>query len=324
MKQNQPIEIDIPDISVGKARGIVLIIVLALLAWTSFYQAPTDSIGVILRFGKHVGESTPGLHMKMPLGIDRVVIVPVERQLKLEFGLLQRTPGATNLWQQAENPHKERSMVTGDLNAAVVEWAVTYRIEDPKMYLFSVRDPEATLRDLSEAAVREAVGDRTVDEIITTGRSETQLVSTNRLRELVKLYDVGFYIDQVQLMDVGPPEAVQDSFSDVNRAQQDRENMINLAQGNYNKEVPRAKGEADKIIQGAEGYRFKRVNEAEGDAALFTSIFKEYQKAPDVTGARLYLETMAAVLPQAGPKTIAEEGLLRILPLAPGTATPTR
>jgi modulator of FtsH protease HflK len=198
-----------------------------------------------------------------------------------------------------------------------VEWVVQYRVGDPKQYLFDVRSPAQTLRDLSEAAMREVVGDRTVDEVITVGRQEIEVSALARLQELVKLYQLGIFVDQVQLKNVNPPRPVQASFNEVNRAQQDRENAINVANGDYNKVVPKAKGEADQAISTAEGYKFKRVNEAEGDVAAFNAVLAEYIKSPEITRTRIYLETMAEILPQAGQKFIVDESLRQLLPILP-------
>ena len=197
-------------------------------------------------------------------------VLPTRRQLKIEFGFY--TSGYTNPDQAGREQVEEKSMVTGDLNAALVEWVVQYRIDDPKEYLFDVRNPGQTLRDLSEAAMREVIGDRTVDEVITIGRQDIEISALTRMQELAKRYKLGVRVDQVQLKNVNPPREVQASFNEVNKAQQDRENAINIANGNYNEAVPRAKGEADQTIRGAEGYRFKRVNEAEGDVASFNAM----------------------------------------------------
>lgn len=284
-------------------------------AWTSFFTIPAESEGVVLRFGKYIDKVPPGLHAKLPFGIDDVVAVPTQRQQKLEFGFF--TPGYTNPDQAGAEPAKEKAMVTGDLNAALVEWIVQYRITEPENYLFDVRDPGQTLRDIAEATMREVIGDQTVDEIITIGRQEIEDGVLARLRELAKRYKLGVTINQVQLKNVNPPEPVQPSFNEVNRAQQDRENMINIANGEYNKAVPRTRGEADQKVREAEGYRFKRVNEAEGDAQAFTTVLEQYVKAPDVTRARIYLETLGHVLPKARQQIIVDDKVQQILPLLP-------
>jgi len=292
---------------------MVLAAVAVVLAWSSVYTIPAESEGVVLRFGKYIDTVQPGLHAKLPFGMDQVSILPTRRQLKMEFGFY--TPQYTNQYQIGNEPEREKAMVTGDLNAALVEWVVQYRINEPKKYLFDVRDPAQTLRDLSEAAMREVVGDRTVDEVITIGRQEIELAALTRLQELVAKYQLGVVVDQVQLKNVNPPQPVQASFNEVNKAQQDRENMVNVANGEYNKAVPRAKGEADSAIQAAEGYRFKRVNEAEGDVASFSALLAEYRKAPDITRTRMYLETMAEVLPRLSKRVIVDESLKQWIPL---------
>jgi len=299
---------------------LLLLLPVVALLWTSFYTVAAESEGVVLRFGKYLTTVNPGLHFKLPLGIDRVEVLPTRRQLKLEFGFVTR--GYTDPVQGSRSQLEEKSMVTGDLNAALVEWVVQYRIQDARQYLFDVRNPGQTLRDLSEAAMREMIGDRTVDEVITIGRQDVEVSVLSKLQELTKLYQLGLRIDQVQLKNVNPPAEVQASFNEVNRAQQDRENAVNVANGDYNQAVPKARGEADQAIRAAEGYQFKRVNEAEGDAASFTAILQEYTKAPEITRTRLYLETMGDVIPQTGQKIIIDDSMRQLLPILPLSTKP--
>ena len=282
---------------------------------TSFYTVPADSQAVVLRFGKPIATNGPGLHFKLPYGIDQTLSVEVTRQLQQEFGF--GTPGASNPWQFSSSGEQEleKSMVTGDLNAALVEWVVQYRIEDPQQYLFAVREPDATLRDLTESVMREIVGDRTVDEVITVGRQEIENIASEKLQAATVDYTMGLRIVQVQLKDVNPPRRVQSSFNEVNQAQQERESAINRANGEYNKEVPRARGEADRMISTADGYAAKRVNEAEGDVASFEALLIEYTDAPEITRRRLYLETMSEILPKLGKTIIIDETAKGILPL---------
>ena len=294
---------------------VIIGFIILLSAWTSYYTIPAESEGVLLRFGRYIDKVPPGLHFKLPLGIDSVIAIPTQRQQKLEFGFA--TPGNTNADQASQEPGIEKSMVTGDLNSALVEWIVQYRITDPKNYLFDVRDPGQTLRDISESVMREVIGDRTVDEIITIGRQEIEETVLIRLSALAKRYQLGVTINQVQLKNVNPPVPVQPSFNEVNRAQQDRENLINLANGEYNKAVPRARGEADQKVRAAEGYRFKRVNEADGDASAFSAVLEQYIKAPEVTRARIYLETLGNVLPNAKQTIIVDDTVQQILPMLP-------
>ena len=300
--------------------AMAVAIVVLILVWTSFYTVPAESEAVVLRFGKFLKIAEPGLQFKIPLGVDEYTLVQTRRQLKLEFGFF--TYGYTNPDQPPQQQLEEKSMVTGDLNAALVEWVVQYRISDPKEYLFDVRNPGQTLRDLSEAAMREVIGDRTVDEVITIGRQDIEISALARMQELATRYKLGVRVDQVQLKNVNPPREVQASFNEVNKAQQDRENAINIANGDYNEAVPRARGQADQTIRGAEGYRFKRVNEAEGDVASFNAMLSQYIKAPEITRTRLYLETMQDVLPSMGPKIIIDDSMKQLLPILPLSMKP--
>jgi membrane protease subunit HflK len=287
----------------------------ALFIWTGFYTVPAESEGVVLRFGRFSHIVPSGLHFKIPLGVDITRIVPVKRQLKQEFGF--GTSGATASGQSSPQDEwsEEKSMVTGDLNAALVEWVIQYRIEQPDHYLFNVRDPDKTLRDASESVMREVVGDRTVDEVITIGRQEVEDEALQKLRTLTHSYGMGIKVDQVQLKNVNPPEKVQASFNEVNQAQQEKERAINVANGDYNKEIPRARGKAAQTIRAAEGYAKQRINQAEGEVAAFNALLSEYNKAPEVTRRRLYLETMGEVLPKVKNKVIVGEEVKSLLPM---------
>ncbi len=293
--------------------GLLLLAAIALFLYTAFYTVPSDSVALVQRFGKYIKEVPAGLHFKLPGGVDDIIIVPVKRQLKQEFGFA--TPGATNPSQSRADSQAQSQMVTGDLNAALVEWVVQYRIEDPRKYMFDARNPAETLRDLSESVMREVVGDRTVDEVITIGRQEIEDEALVKMQELTTKYGIGVSIDQVQLKNINPPRPVQESFNEVNQAQQEKESLINAARREYNKLIPLAEGEKDQRIRAADGYRLKRINEAEGDAARFNAIFAEYQKAPEVTRRRIYIETLEEVLPQLDSKLIVDETAQQILPL---------
>lgn len=314
---NEIVELKLPS-SMGKILVLgPLILLLVVAAFSSFYTVQADESGIVLRFGKHIGNSEPGLHFKLPFGIDQVTTVPVRRQQKMEFGF--GTPGNTNQrqWTSQQEMELEKNMVTGDLNSALVEWVIQYRISEPEKYLFKVRNADETLRDASESVMREVVGDRTVDEVITVGRQEIESECNIKLKALVDLYELGISIDQVQLKDVDPPRPVQASFNEVNQAQQEKEKSINIANGEYNRAVPKAGGEAQKQISEAEGYATQRINEAEGDVAKFNALFGEYQKAPEVTRRRIYLETMESVMPRLGNKVILDEGASQVLPFLP-------
>ena len=292
---------------------LAALVLVGLGLWTAYYTVPSDSVAVVQRFGKYLKDVPPGLHFKLPLGIDAATIVPVKRQLKQEFGFT--TPGGTDPFQSPRDGKRETEMVTGDLNAALVEWVVQYRIADPAKFLFEVREPGGTLRHVSESVMREVVGDRTVDEVITIGRQEIETEALVKMQELSSKYAMGISIDQVQLKNINPPRPVQESFNEVNQAQQEKEKLINEARRDYNKVIPLAEGEKDQRIREADGYRLKRINEAEGDAARFSALLAEYSKAPEVTRRRIYIETLQDVLPTIRSTIIVDEESQSILPL---------
>ncbi len=294
-------------------KTIPLVILALMVLFSSFFQIEPEEVGVITRFGKYVRKVEPGLNMKMPF-VERVYKVPVERQQKLEFGF--RTVSAGVNTQYTRSGAKDESlMLTGDLNLADVEWVVQYRINDPYNYLFKVRNPENTLRDVSEAALRQIIGDRTVNEVLTVGRTEIATKMEALVDQICQEYSLGIKIDQVVLQDVNPPEPVKAAFNAVNQAQQERETLINQAKSEYNKVIPKARGQAQETIQKAEGFATERVNNALGEVARFNAIYKEYIKAPEVTKRRIYLETMGSVLPKLGSKIIIDEKGNNVLPL---------
>jgi membrane protease subunit HflK len=298
------------DMPAGRLRGIFLVVLVVVALLSSIYTIDPEEVGVVLRFGEFVRTSNPGLHFKVPLGIEQVVKLPVQRQLKQEFGFQsQRSDRAPRSLQGESN------MLTGDLNAAVVEWVVQYRIDDPEQFLFRVRNVEETLRDMSEAVMRLVVGDRTVDEVLTVGRQEVADLVEVKLQELCNQYENGVKIEQVVLQDVNPPDQVKASFNEVNQAEQERETKINQAQSEYNKVIFRARGRAEQAVSTAEGYALDRVNRSRGEADRFSSIYREYRKAPEVTRRRIYLETLNEVMNQAGRKVILDDKLEGVMPL---------
>jgi len=292
---------------------IILAIVLVILVFGSVFQIETEEVGVITRFGKYNRITDPGLNSKIPF-IERVYKVPTERQQKLEFGFRTVRAGINTEYTRAGTTD-ESLMLTGDLNLADVEWVVQYRIDNAYNYLFKVREPESTLRDMSEAIVRQVVGDRTVNEVLTIGRLEITSKVEQLLQALCREYELGIKIEQVVLQDVNPPEAVKAAFNAVNEAQQERETLINQAKSEYNKVIPKAKGQAEETIQMAEGYATERVNNALGETARFNELYREYAKAPEVTKKRIYLETMARVMPMLGNKIITDQSGNNLIPL---------
>jgi membrane protease subunit HflK len=304
-----------PKLPRGAARLVILVVALLLLLFTSYYQVEPEEVGVIQRFGAYVRTTEPGPHLKIPFGVETVRKVPVQRQLKMEFGFRTVRPGQRSEFASPAEAQAESLMLTGDLNVAVVEWIVQYRIRDPKAFLFNVRDVPETFRYMSEAAVRQIVGDHSVDEVITIGRADIALAAKEELQRLCNLYGIGIEVQQLVLQDVNPPDPVRPAFNEVNQAIQERERSINEAWAEYNQAVPRAKGEAEQMVRAAEGYALERENRALGDARRFDALYAEYRKAPDVTRKRMYLETMTELLPQLGRKVILDEKARGVLPL---------
>lgn len=297
----------------GNIKVVILIIVLVILAFGSFFQVETEEVAVITRFGKYMRSVESGLNMKIPL-IEKAYKVPVERQQKVEFGFRTVSAGVRSQYTKS-GLRDESLMLTGDLNLADVEWVVQFRVEDPYNYLFKVRNPETTLRDISEAAMRQIVGDRTVNEVLTVGRTEIASKMEELTQKICREYSLGLKIDQVVLQDVNPPDPVKDAFNAVNEAQQEKETLINKAKSEYNKVIPKASGQAEETIQKAEGYATERVNMALGEVARFNDLYREYVKAPEVTKRRIYLETLQDVIPRLGNKIITDDEGNQALPL---------
>ena len=309
------LELKLPKINPGLLKlGVAGVILLILLA-SSFYQIGPQETGVILRFGKFVRTTDPGLHLKLPLGIERLIKVPVQRQLKMEFGFRTTEPGIRTEYRVTPDSQREARMLTGDLNIVEAEWIVQYKIQDPYKYLFKLRDVSTTFRYMNEAVVRKIVGDSSVDEVITVGRARIALEAKEELQKLCDLYEIGIEVNQLLLQNVDPPEPVQPSFNEVNQSQQEKERKINVAWSEYNQVIPKAEGEAAETIQAAEGYATERINNAEGDANRFRAVYREYARAPLVTRKRLYLEAIAEILPKLDRKVIFDETQKNILPL---------
>ncbi len=308
-------EINIDPDWIKKYLGrIVLGFLVLVAAVTSTKTVGPEEEGVVIQLGKFNRTVDPGLSFILPFGLESMYKIPVQRQLKQEFGF--RTTQASQRSEYSSGDYGDESMMlTGDLNLTDVEWVVQYRIVDSYRYLFRVRNAEKTLRDMSEASMRKIVGDRTVNEVLTVGRQEVATSVEVLLQQLCDEYENGIRIDQVVLQDVNPPEPVKPSFNAVNEAQQERETLINQAEAEYNRVIPRARGEALETIQLAEAYALNRVNRAKGESDRFNSLFEAYVKAPEVTKQRIYLETMEKILPKIGNKIIVDEKGNNVLPL---------
>jgi modulator of FtsH protease HflK len=295
-------------------RLVLLLLLLVVIAATSVKTVGPEEEGVVLTLGRYNRTLEPGLNFILPFGIEEMFKIPVQRQLKQEFGF--RTVEAGTRTQYIKAGYGDESMMlTGDLNMADVEWVIQYRIVNSFNYLFRVRDAEDALHDMSEAAMRKIVGDRTVNEVLTVGRQEVASTVEVLLQRMCDEYENGIRIDQVVLQDVNPPDPVKPSFNAVNEAQQERETLINRAESEYNRVIPRARGEAEETIQRAEAYALNRVNRSTGEANRFNSLYGEFVKAPEVTRKRIYLETMEKLMENAGTKVIMDEKGVNLLPL---------
>jgi len=288
------------------------IIVLAML-FSSFYSIKPDEVGVIRRFGRYTRTTSPGLHLKWPF-IEKLNKVKVKYIFKEEFGFRTQRAGVVSQYSPREY-FGESLMLTGDLNVLIVEWIVQFKIKDPVRLLFNIRNPQRTIRNISEAVMRQVVGDNTVNEVLTTRRVEINREVQDKLQEILDSYNSGIQIVTVKLQDVNPPDEVKPSFNEVNEAKQEKEKVINQAWEKYNKIIPRARGEAERTIRKAEGYALNRINASKGDAAKFIATWEAYKNSRDVTRKRLYLEAMNEILPRAGKKFIVDSKQKSILPL---------
>jgi len=304
-----------PKMSKKVVLGIVLVIVGLILVFDSVYQIQPEEVGIVLRFGKYQRTSDPGLNFKMPLGVEELIKVPVQRQLKMEFGFRTVEPGVATRYATTPDARREAVMLTGDLNVVDAEWIVQYQIQDPYKYLFKVRNVNDTLRYMTETVVRKVIGDNSVDEVLTIGRARIAAESKDLLQELCRLYEIGIDIKQLIFQDVNPPESVKPSFNEVNQSLQEKERKINEAWSEYNQTIPRVTGEAEEIIRSAEGYALARVNRARGEAERFIAVHQEFVKSPEVTRRRLYLEVINEVMPKIGRKVIVDEKQKNVLPL---------
>ena len=293
---------------------IIAAVIIIWLVFSSIYTVGVDEVGIIQRFGKYVRTTTPGLHFKLPRGIEKLTKVKVKYVYTEEFGLRTLQAGIKTEYASGKRYLNESLMLTGDLNTAVVPWIVQFRIDDPYEYMFKVRNVPLTLRDMSESVVRMVVGDRSINEVISKRKEIADEVRI-KLQQALTESETGLKLVNVELKKTNVPEPVQASFNEVNQAVQEKERLIYQAKEEYNKIIPKARGEAEQTIKGAEGYALDRVNRAKGDASRFLSLFKEYSKAKDVTRRRLYLEAMNQVLPKVGNKYIIDPDQQGLLPL---------
>ncbi len=318
---------NMPPLQPRHLMAIGALLLLLTGAGSIFYQVDQDEAGVVQRFGKFVRTTQPGLHTKIPFGVETVKLIKVTHVFKEEFGFRTVSAGVRSIYAgrddeddgkrvRGSDPFIEESlMLTGDLNVAVVEWIVQYTIKDPVEYAFRIRDARETLRNMSEAVMRLVVGDHTISEVLTSGREEIQKEVEKKLQEILDSYQSGISIRNVILQEVIPPNEVKPSFNEVNEARQEKEKLVNQAWAEYNKIIPKAKGEAEQQIRNAEGYAVERINEAKGDAERFDLTLEAYKKFPDVTRRRLYLEMISKVYPNLQDKLILDQDQRGILPM---------
>lgn len=285
--------------------GMVAAIVLAG-AWTSFFTVQPEEEAVVKRFGRVYGIAEPGLHFKLPFGIDTVQHVATQRVLKQEFGFRTSESAGFERSQFTGPIPNESLMLTGDLNIIQVEWVIQYRIENPIEFLYGMRNPTQTLRDISESVMRRVVGNRVGSEVLTTARVDIANTARDEIQEAMDEFGNGIRVITVELQDVVPTPRVQPAFNEVNEARQQRERMINEATRQANEAIPRAQGEARRVIAEAEGYATERVNRAHGEASRFSAVLQEYQLVPEVTRSRLYLETLNDLLPRVGSVVVMQ------------------
>ncbi len=296
-----------------------LLIVVGAGIFTSFYTLEANEEAVVLRFGRFHTVTGPGFHGKLPFGMDNVNKAAVQTVYAAEFGFRTLSAGVKTRYERVGKPvAAEADMLTGDVNLAMVNWEVRWKIRDLKDYLFKVRDPLETLRDVSQSVMRIEVGDRSVDEVLTTDRIVIAIAARERMQKELDAYGCGILIVKVNLKGVIPPDPVREAFNRVEEAKQEKDRILNMAEGLRNQKIPAARGEAEKVVKEAEGYHIGRVNRAEGDVSAFLAILTEYRKAPEVTRRRIYLEAMEEILPKVGGITVVDgegPGVLKHLDL---------
>ena len=325
-----------------KGALLLALVAIAFFLYTCFYRVDASDQGVVLRFGKHVRTVETGLQLKLPWPIESVYTVPVKRVQSEEFGFQTVEAGRSTVYAKKSNRMLEiADMLTGDLNLAHVEWIVQYRISDPYKSLFNLGGDDSgfwgssfqggsiqrltqdginpaipdTIRDVSESVMRKLVGDRSVDAVLTLGREEIAANAKIDIQAMLDEFDAGVDIVMVKLQTTSPPEPVKDAFQEVNRARQNKERVVNQAEGERNRQIPAARGKRDQLVSEAEGYKANVTQETVGLISAFNAKLAEYQKAPDVTRQRLYLEAMQEVLGNVGGKTIVDESLNQMLPI---------
>ena len=299
--------------------GVVIIVALIGLS-SCYYTVDPEEKAVVLRLGKVISIESSGLHFKFPFGIDEVLKIKTERIFKEEFGFKTSNTSSGRTTYDSKNRLDESLILTGDLNVSEIEWIVQYKVDDPVKFLFKIKDPVGTIRDISEAVTRKVIGNANVTDVLTTERASLANAIQTEMQKSLKKYDIGVHIETYKFQDVNPPSKVKTAFNAVNEAEQQKESMIQNAKEQYNNQVPKARGEAKSTLQKAEGYAMERVNIAQGDANRFLALLNEYKKYPEVTRTRMYLETMERIYPKMKEIIIVDgdsskTGVTPLLPL---------
>ena len=304
-------EINIPQFKPSMLLGIILLLLVVWIIPGTFYFVEPDEEGVVTRFGKFDRTNSPGLHFKYPSPIEHAATPKITQIRRAEIGFRAAQGRPT------QRVPAESLMLTGDQNIVDMNLVVQYRIMDSAQYLFNVRRPHKLIRDSAETVIRGITGSKKIDEALTTGKAEIQVLAKDQMQALLDKYKSGLQVVTIQLQNVHPPEQVADSFKDVVRAREDKERMINEAQGYRNAVIPEARGQAAQIVRVAEGYREEKIKKAEGDAKRFLQQYQEYKKAPDITRKRIYLETMEKILPEINKVIMGNKKGGNVLPILP-------
>ena len=295
----------------GKVVAIVAAFIVLQAVAGAFYTIKPGEVGIVLRFGQYHRTTTPGLHFKIPY-VDEMTKVDVESVRKEEFGFRTRTPGAAAYDRKGFD--MEALMLTGDKDVIEVAWIVQYKVSDPVLFLYRVRDVSQIVRDASETVTRRIVGNMDFDYVL----SNREILAANARKELqdqLNRLESGVAVMTLQLLDINPPEQVKPAFNEVNIADQDMKRLVNEAEETYNRVIPKARGSAKQIVEEARGYAVERTNRANGETNRFKAIVKEYEGAEEVTRQRLYLEAMQEILPQVEQVYVVDGSQQNILPL---------
>jgi membrane protease subunit HflK len=300
----------------GGSRGLVLVVIAALVLWglTGFYKVEQDEIGVVLRFGRFVGYTQPGLNYHLPTPIETVVTPSVTRINRVELGY--RSPGENRRGATSRDTLEESLMLTGDENIVDINFSVFWRVNDPEKFLFNIRDPEGTVKIVAESAMREIIGQLPIRAPLFENRQSIGDRTRARMQELLDAYGTGVSVTQVQLLKADPPPEVIDAFNDVQRAKADQERLSNEAEAYRNDIIPRARGESQRIVQEAEAYKEQVLDLAQGEAKRFTSVYLSYKLAPEVTARRMYIDAMEDIL-KGAQKVVVDTQIKNIVPYLP-------